>query len=62
MNTISSLGLSFDFKMFSFVVKFGNRPFVVFNVVCWRVIIQLYQIVFKVLSLSCWRCGGCVVR
>ena len=35
MNTIYSLGLSFDFKMFSFVVKFGNRSFVVFNVVCW---------------------------
>ena len=42
---MESLGLSFDFKMFSFVVKFGDRPFVVFNVVCWRVIIQHYQIV-----------------
>ena len=50
------LGLSFDFTMFSFVMKFGDRPFVVFNVVCWRVIIQHYQIVFKIVAeqLAVW--------
>ena len=37
------LGLSFDFKMFSFVVKFGKRRFEVFNIVCCWVIIPHYS-------------------
>ena len=37
------------------LLKFGNRPF---DVVCWRVIIQNYQIVFKILSLSIWWSSG----
>ena len=45
---------SLEFKLFSLVVKNGNRPFVVFNVVCWRVIIQHYEILLF--------CGGRVAR
>ena len=33
--------------MFSAAVKFENRPFVMFNVVCWGVLIQHYQMVFQ---------------
>ena len=28
--------LGLDFKMFSFVMKFGNRPHAVFNIVCLK--------------------------
>ena len=33
-------------------MKFRNRPSAVFHIVCCLVIIQHYQIVFKILSLS----------
>ena len=44
--------------MFSFLVKFGNRPFAVFNIVCCRVIIQHYQIVLKILLAVWWSSGS----
>lgn len=47
--------------MFSLVKKFGNRTFL-FNVACWQVIIQHYQIVFEILSLRRQQCGVRVVR
>ena len=31
--------LSLDLKMFSFVVKFADRPFAVFSIACCRVIL-----------------------
>ena len=47
--------------MFSAAVKFENRPFVMFNVDCLRVLIPHYHMVFQILSLSSQRCGGRVV-